>query len=153
MDWAQGSSKTHLVHLLGRYCNSPLPGVERVSALLERAKSEHVERSYAPRPTSRARRLSKVEINALVALYRQTKNMRAVARQLSLSRETVAKYLREAGVVTSNRMSEAQVSLAIRLYEQGLSSMVIGSRLGFDNHTILAALRDADVSIRGPLGR
>ncbi len=89
----------------------------------------------------------------MVAVYRRMKNMRAVARELSLSRETVAKYLRAAGISTSKRMTKEQIVLAARLYEQGLSSMVIGSRLGFDNHTIIAALRSVGVVIRAQLGR
>lgn len=153
MDWAQGSSKTHLVHLLGRYCNSPSTEMERVPKLRARAMKDDVERSYSPRGSGRARRLHADEVKEVVAAYERLNNMRAVARQLRVSRETVAKYLREAGIDTSRSMSGEQIVMAVRLYKKGLSSVVIGKQLGFDNHTIISALRDAGVEIRRQLGR
>lgn len=139
------------MRLMGRYLNSS-EKVLKLQKLIDRARSENVERIHSPAPTKRARRLSSTEIDELVARYHQLRNIRAVARELSLSRTTVAKHLNDRGVETSKRMSDADIALATQLYEEGLSSMVIGARLGFDNKTIISALRQSGVMIRKPLG-
>ena len=89
----------------------------------------------------------------MIARYLAIRNIRAVARELHISRTTVARILTEHGIDASRGMSEAQVGIAAELYEQGLSSAVIGRRLGFDNHTILKNLRSYGVAIRPRSGR
>ncbi len=89
----------------------------------------------------------------MIARYLAIRNIRAVARELHISRTTVARILTEHGIDASRGMSEAQVGIAAELYEQGLSSAVIGRRLGFDNHTILKNLRSCGVAIRPRSGR
>jgi len=74
--------------------------------------------------------------------------MRQVARELGISRTTVAKKLAEQGIDTSVGMKPDDIHRAVDLYGQGLSSGKIGTILGFDNHTVLAGLRSAGVKIR-----
>ncbi|WP_460530361.1 hypothetical protein [Humibacter ginsengiterrae] len=95
-----------------------------------------------------AKQLRESEVDALVARYQQSRNMREVAREFRVSRTTVAKYLAARGIGTSRRMKPTDVDRAVTLYGEGLPSSVIGQRLGFDNHTILKALREQGVQIR-----
>jgi len=81
------------------------------------------------------------------------RNVRAVARDLGLSRTTVTRILNKHGVHASRGMTETQLAEAAELYEQGLSSFAIGKRLGFDSHTILNGLRRRGVAIRPRTGR
>ncbi|WP_460530373.1 helix-turn-helix domain-containing protein [Humibacter ginsengiterrae] len=89
-----------------------------------------------------AKRRCEEDIGTVVARYRQSPNMRKVARDFRISRTTVAKYLAERGIDTSRSMKPADVTRAVKLYGVGLSSQAIGQRLGFDSHTILKALRE-----------
>jgi hypothetical protein len=91
-------------------------------------------------------------LDALVARYREIRNMRQLAREFRMSRTTVAKHLADRGIDTSKGMLPADVEQAVALYAEGYSSITIGKRLGFDNHTVLKALRDAGVVIRRALG-
>ncbi|GEM_PF-2390748 len=97
---------------------------------------------------AQARQLRSVEVRLLVARYLETGNMRQVARELGISRTTVAKKLAEQGIDTSVGMKPDDIHRAVDLYGQGLSSGKIGTILGFDNHTVLAGLRSAGVKIR-----
>lgn len=77
--------------------------------------------------------------------------MRQVAREMRVSRTTVAKVLKGRGIDTSSGMKPADVERAVELYVEGHSSGAIGRRLGFDNHTVLNALRSEGVQIRPQL--
>jgi DNA-binding CsgD family transcriptional regulator len=79
--------------------------------------------------------------------------MRQVARELDLSRTTVAKHLGDRGIKTSRRMSAEQSAEAVHLCGGGMSSLDVGAILGFDNHTVLEAVADAGMPIRKSLGR
>jgi AraC-like DNA-binding protein len=79
--------------------------------------------------------------------------MREVARELGMSRTTVAKLLAERGIDTSRSMKHSEVKQAMRMNKEGLSSIRIGKQLGFDNHTILNALRGHGVAIRPAVGQ
>lgn len=77
--------------------------------------------------------------------------MRQVAREMRVSRATVAKLLADRGIDTSSSMKAWEIDRAVELYAQGRSSAVIGKELGFDNHTVLNALRAQGVQIRPQL--
>lgn len=140
-----------MVHLLHVYSN-PSPGVVAPQELVFR--SRQTDPKIATRASSRrARQLRSEEVQLLIARYLAIRNIRAVARELHISRTTVARILTEHGIDASRGMSETQVGIAAELYEQGLSSAVIGRRLGFDNHTILKNLRSCGVAIRPRSGR
>ena len=79
--------------------------------------------------------------------------MRQVAREVGVSRTTVAKTLAARGIDTSPSMTREQIERAVELYEEGRSSAFIGRRLGFDNHTVLKALRAKGVEIRPQVTR
>jgi len=76
-----------------------------------------------------------------VAKYREARSTRAVARELSMSRTTVIKYLAERGIRTTRHMSDADINRATRLHGDGLSCATIARQLGFDGKTIAKELR------------
>ena len=134
------------MHLLQVYSN-PSPENLPPQELILRSASR--QRQQAPRATlRRARQLRPDDIELLVTRYLAVRNIRTVAKELQVSRTTVARILTKHGIDASRRMTEAQISIAAELYEQGLSSAAIGQQLGFDNHTILKALRGRGVAIK-----
>lgn len=134
------------VHLLQVYSN-PSPGVGAPRELLFRSTRSERPMEGGSR-SKRARQLRAAEVQQLVDHYLAVRNIRTVARDLGLSRATVARILTEHGVSTSRGMTEIHLAEAAELYEQGLSSFAIGKRLGFDNHTILKGLREQGITIR-----
>lgn len=86
------------------------------------------------------------EIDRLVERYSETHNMRQVAREFRISRETAAKHLASRGIDTSKSMKPADVAKARELYAQGMGSGRIGKLLGFDNKTILKAVKTSSES-------
>lgn len=141
-----------MVRLLHSYSNNVVVGVSPLE-LAAKAATARRPASAPPAPVRRAKQLREREIDELVSRYRETNNMRQVARELRMSRTTVAKHLASRGIDTARGMKPVEVSRAVDLYAQGLSSMAIGKQLGFDNHTVIAALRSRGVSIRKALGR
>ena len=97
---------------------------------------------HTPRTAERrsARQLNSGETDRLVERYLEVRNIREIARELKLSRTTVAKHLASRAVMTSRSMNPAQEQLANELYNDGLSSAAIGRQLGFDNKTVLRAI-------------
>lgn len=91
--------------------------------------------------SGRAKQLRDKEVDLLVARYRECRNMRVVAREFRMSRETVAKHLASRGIDTSRGMKPAEIKRAKELYAQGMGSGRIGRMLGFDNKTILKCVR------------
>lgn len=128
------------MHLLQVYYNldkSSTDGHKLLMALrAEPPRSEHDDSD----PSKRAKRLRKEESDRLVARYLQVKNMRAVALEFRMSRETVAKHLKARGIDTSRSMKRAEAKRARELYAQGMGSGRIGRILGYDNKTILKAV-------------
>ena len=90
-----------------------------------------------------SRRLTSDEIDQLVARYKQTKNMRQVAREFRISRTTVREHLWRYGITvrSSKPMSELQKTKARELWVAGMPGTMIGKKLGFSHHTILRAVR------------
>ena len=130
-----------MVHLLQVYYNpfaNQSKSVHKLLMALKKAKprSERDE----PDPRKRAIRLREEEIDQLVARYKEIRNMRTVALEFRMSRETVAKHLAARGIDTSKSMKPADIKKAKALYAQGMGSRRIGRMLGFDNKTILKAI-------------
>lgn len=69
----------------------------------------------------------------MVARYMDCRNMRVVAHEFGMSRETVATHFESREIDTSKRIKPADIKRAKELYEQGMRSGRIGPMLGFDN--------------------
>lgn len=67
-----------------------------------------------------------------------------------LSKASVLKLLREAGVVMRRQgLNEAQTAEAVRLYRSGLSLVRVGEQIGFGPTSVAKALRSAGMRLRG----
>lgn len=138
------------MRLLQVYSN---PSMNRLSpqALLFRSAKSTRPAGAGKVAVRSARQLREKELEQLVERYLEIRNMRQIAREMRVSRTTVAKVLTARGVDTSLGMKPEEVEKAVELYTQGHSSGFIGKRLGFDNHTVLNALRTHGVKIRARL--
>jgi hypothetical protein len=74
------------------------------------------------------RRLSRPEVEALVADYEAGKRVGELAEVYGIHRTTVSAHVARAGK-TRGRLSEAQVDEAVRLDEQGWSLRAVGRHL------------------------
>ena len=97
------------------------------------------------------RRLSPVELEALIAAYEAGARVCELAKVYDLHRTTVAKHVARAGK-TRPVMTEAQIDEAVALYRDGWTLHDVGQRLGVADHTIRRALVERAVVIR-PGGR
>lgn len=137
------------MHLLQVYYNpfaNQLKSVHKLLMALKKAKSRS-ERDD-PDPRKRAIRLREEEIDRLVARFKEVRNMRTVALEFRMSRETVAKHLAARGIDTFKSMKPTDIKRAKELYAQGMGSGRIGRMLGFDNKTVLKELKRAGVALR-----
>lgn len=89
------------------------------------------------------------QIARIVAEYEAGASAAVIGEMFSLSKRSVIKILREAGIaIRLPRMSEAEVREATRLYAGGLSLVDVEKRLGRDHSTIYKALRRVGVRMR-----
>lgn len=97
-----------LLHAYSKQSSQPDATIQLASAAAQHP------RSPATRSTTRpARRLRGAEIDDLVASYETTRSVNAVARQVRISRQTVAKHLASRGIKTVRRMTAADVEAAV----------------------------------------
>ena len=134
-----------MVRLLQVYSNPSNIGFSAEELVARSRRSSRPETARGA--VGSARQLRDAELELLVSRYLEIRNMRQVARELRVSRTTVAKLLAERGIDTSLSMKSWEIDRAVELYEKGRSSAAIGTELGFDNHTVLNALRARGVQI------
>ncbi|RIJ70331.1 hypothetical protein D1871_19695 [Nakamurella silvestris] len=96
------------------------------------------------------RHLNEHEVDEVVRLYAETNNVREVARQLELRRQTVSEILMRRGVdISPFALTDQQVGRAIELYEQDpLTLAAVARRIGSKPNTVRDALLRRDVVLR-----
>jgi site-specific DNA recombinase len=97
------------------------------------------------------RRLSTVEIEALIADYEAGGRVSELAQVYGIHRTTVSAHVARAGK-TRRQLTEAQIEEAVRLYEEGWSLRAVGQRLDVSDKAIRRLLDERTVAIR-PRGR
>jgi DNA-binding transcriptional regulator LsrR (DeoR family) len=97
------------------------------------------------------RRLSPVELEALIAGYEAGARVCELAKVYDLHRTTVARHVARAGK-TRPLMTEAQIDEAVGLYGDGWTLHNVGQRFGVADQTIRRVLVERAVMIR-PGGR
>lgn len=93
------------------------------------------------------RRLSPLEIEALIADYEGGGRVGELARVYGIHRTTVSAHVARAGK-TLGQLTEAQVDAAVRLYEQGWSLPTVGRHFHVAGRAIRRLLDGRAVSIR-----
>ena len=99
-------------------------------------------------PSSRIRRLTSSEVDALVTAYLEGERVEDLADRYGIHRSTVMAKLRRAGVPKYSGWSDDTTAEARRLYEAGLSITEISERTGRARTTIGNHLRAAGVEMR-----
>jgi len=90
------------VRLLGRYLNRETE-TRKIHSLIERAKSEHIERTYSPRAKAPAR-LTAEQNRRIVELYLEGRQPVDIAVEVGTSEWTVHHRLNRSGI-KKNRYS------------------------------------------------
>ena len=132
--------------------------MERV---LESTRDDGSEIGSVPvRATSRAvvrvpqRRLTPDDTAHIISGYAAGASMKALAEELHLTRQTVARVLKREGVTLRQiGLSDSEIDDAIRLYQSGLSLARIGEKFGVDHGTVRRQLLRRGVAMRDIHGR
>jgi hypothetical protein len=99
---AQGSTKPHMVDLLGHYANPVRHQIREITLILALTQVESpVGNTTLHEATScpkRVRRLRDEQVAALVAAYQAGDSTYDLARRYGIRRETVTRHLERAGV-------------------------------------------------------
>jgi DNA-directed RNA polymerase specialized sigma24 family protein len=96
-----------------------------------------------------AQRLTAETIRAMQHAYRAGASLAELQQQFSLSRGSVQRLLREAGVRRrQKRLSDAEVAMLVERYETGLTTREICNEQGFAKTTVQDALVRAGVAMR-----
>ena len=113
--------------------------------------TEHLE---PPQPFKLDQRLKPEIVAEIVACYEADEPSTAIAASYGLSKGSVIRLLREAGITIRRQgLSDHQVAEAIQLYESGLSLAKIGARFSVDHGTVWRALKKRGVKMRDTHGR
>jgi DNA-binding transcriptional regulator LsrR (DeoR family) len=102
------------------------------------------------------RRLTAIEIAALVAEYQHGRSLNELARQFGVHRRTVADHLERLGVarkVNLPKLTPTDIERAVSQYQAGDSLATVGKTLNVDASTVQRALKRAGVAIRPRPGR
>ncbi|MDO3175911.1 helix-turn-helix domain-containing protein [Mycobacteroides abscessus] len=107
-----------------------------------------------PEPFKLSQRLKPDTIAEIVARYEAGEPSTALAAAVGISKGSVIRLLRNAGVCIRNQgLSVDQIAEAISLYANGKSLAYIGEHFGVDHGTVWRQLRKRGVKMRDTHGR
>jgi len=107
-----------------------------------------------PEPFKLNQRLKPDTVAEIVARYVAGEPSTAVAAAYNISKGSVIRLLRNAGVPIRNQpLTDDQVSEAVQLYASGNSLAQIGTHLGVDHGAVWRQLRKWGVKMRDTHGR
>lgn len=93
-------------------------------------------------------RLSRADVEDLVARYTTGASVADLARKLDVDRSTVRRHLAASGVRLRPAVSEKTVQRAIEIYESGTSLNQTARDVGMSPITLARKLRAANIEIR-----
>jgi hypothetical protein len=140
---ADGSSKTILVELVGRYSNQT-EQMKRTKRLTVLARKTFPARpNPEPAPIRRVSlRLDEQLTQQLLADYQVGSTGRQLAERYGLARSTVIQLLRQHGVaVRYPRVTPAEAAEMVALYQSGARQVDIADRFGRDPGNIWHVLK------------
>jgi DNA invertase Pin-like site-specific DNA recombinase len=107
-----------------------------------------------PEPFKLAQRLKPDTVAEIIALYEAGEPSTALAASFNLSKGSVIKILREAGIQIRNQgLTQDQIAKAAQLYRSGYSLAQIAAHLGVDHGTVWRQLRKHGVKMRDTHGQ
>lgn len=99
-------------------------------------------------------RLKPETVAKIVARYEAGEPSTALGAVFGISKGSVVRLLREAGVAIRNQgLTNEQVDEAVRLYKSGLSLAKIGAKFDVDHTTVWQQLKKRGVKMRDTHGR
>lgn len=133
------------MELLGSYSNTKdLARLQRLLRLPADRKP-----SKASKPKQRQTRLRPEQVDELVRLYEEGRQLVDLAEQFKIHRRTVAKHLQARGLdLRYPSLCPDDVTKAAELYASGLSLAAVGERFGVNASTIRNALLRAGFTTR-----
>lgn len=114
------------------------------------------DRSPEPiaQPFKLSQRLAPSTINELIKHYKNGKSSYELAKVFDISKGSVIKLLRAAGIAIRNQgLTDGQIREAVELYASGRSLTKIGKHFGVEHGTIRRALKKRGVRMRDTHGR
>ena len=162
LTWAQDSNKARTETIDDGKGSSLVRGVELAGGLsklaspviqMVRAHQSIRARRHGPQRRRRQPRRSPRAFEGLLqraeAAYAAGGSLKAVAREVGLGHERLARLLRERGVILRNHSpSTSEIRLMRAMYEQGASLERVGDRFGYTAGTVRKHLIIADVTMR-----
>jgi Mor family transcriptional regulator len=147
-----------LLRVVGRYANPRYPekSLEELQHLLELARSEQVSVGELQPTVIRniKRRLGRELIAELVAAYESGVTTIELMQRYDLSKTSVLKLLREAGVTLRRQpMTSNQVEHAQQLYESGNSLATVAEKVQMPTESVRRSLLEHGVQMRPRQGR
>jgi DNA-directed RNA polymerase specialized sigma24 family protein len=150
------------MELLQRY--SKLDSFQRSVAILTKSLVRSHDGSFhspsrrhpaaPPKPFKLDQRLKPQAIAEIITRYEAGEPSTVIAKSFGLSKGSVIKLLRDAGVPIRNQgLTSEQVTEAARLYVSGQSLAQIAAHLGVDHGTVWRALKQHGVRMRDTHGR
>ena len=153
-DWCRAFVRVELSGLCS-HLSSPMKRVleatrddgSEIGSVPVRATSPEVVR--APQ-----RRLTTDDTARIISGYAAGASMKALAEELQLTRQTIARVLKREGVTLRQiGLSDSQIDDAIQLYRSGMSLARIGEKFNVDHGTVRRQLLRRDVAMRDSHGR
>ncbi len=147
-----------MLRVVGRYANPRYPekSLEELQHLLELARSEQVSVGELQPTVIRniKRRLGRELIAELVAAYESGVTTIELMQRYDLSKTSVLKLLREAGVTLRRQpMTSNQVEHAQQLYESGNSLATVAEKVQMPTESVRRSLLEHGVQMRPRQGR
>lgn len=150
------------MELLGRY--SKLDSFQRSVAILTKSLVRGHDGTFrtrlsrsqtaAPEPFKLDQRFRPDITAEIVTRYEAGEPSTAVAARFGISKGSVIRLLREAGVPIRNQgLTDDQIAEAVQLYASGHSLAAIGAHFGVDHGTVWRQLRKRGVKMRDTHGR
>jgi transposase-like protein len=113
-----------------------------------------IEQVELPQPFKLDQRLKPAIVAEIVARYEAGESSTAIAASYGLSKGSVIRLLREAGITIRRQgLTDHQIAEAAQLYDSGLSLAKIGARFDVDHGTVWRQLRKCGVKMRDTHGR
>lgn len=141
--------------VLSRCLSNSSPDTLRRAITAYRSLDQHVRDQPRPRAhVKRAKRLSGSELTAVIDRYRNGATVYELARDFGITRDTVARHLKQAGVIMRGQSPTTdQIDRMVTLYESGLSLAAVGYRVGFSARTVELHIKRRGVRTRDSHGR
>jgi hypothetical protein len=113
-----------------------------------------IEQLEPAQPFKLDQRLKPEIVAEILARYQAGEPSTAIAASYGLSKGSVIRLLREAGIsIRCQGLTDDQVTEAAQLYESGLSLAKIGARFDVDHGTVWRQLKKRGVNMRDTHGR